>query len=170
MTTPLYKSTDGTGASTRMSTLPVQYHSAAEPLLCLSSALLTSHSDPFIEMEKHNKKYGYTIALWERGKTVPSLFRKVSDWKKAQKIRTTPLWNAMIDPSYAPWPIRRFLSLLRNRDAAGDLWNMCHFWSNFEIADMDFFRSPEYRKFFDFLDADGGFYYERVSGAPLPFV
>ena len=117
-------------------------------------------------MEKHNKKYGYTIALWERGKTVPSLFRKVSDWKKARKIRTTPLWTAMIDPSYAPWPIRRFLSLLRNRDATGDLWNMCHFWSNFEIADMDFFRSPEYREFFDFLDADGGFYFERVSETP----
>ena len=114
-------------------------------------------------MEKHNKKYGYTIALWERGKTVPSLFRKISDWKKARKIRTTSLWNAMIDPSYAPWPIRRFLSFLRNRDTAGDLWNMCHFWSNFEIADMDFFRSPEYREFFEFLDADGGFYFERVS-------
>ncbi|MCJ1434725.1 hypothetical protein MMC27_004095 [Xylographa pallens] len=123
--------------------------------------------DPFIEMEKHNKKYGYTIALWERGKTVPSLFRKISDWKKTRKIRTTSLWNAMIDPSYLPWPIRRFLSLLRNRDAAGDIWNMCHFWSNFEIADMDFFRSPEYREFFDFLDADGGFYFERWGDAPV---
>ena len=101
---------------------------------------------------------------------MPSLFRKVSDWKKAHKIRTTSLWNAVIDPSYAPWPIRRFLSLLRNRDATGDLWNMCHFWSNFEIADMDFFRSPEYRKFFDFLDANGGFYFERVSEEPrFPF-
>ena len=114
-------------------------------------------------MEKHNKKYGYTIALWERGKTVPSLFRKVSDWKKARKIRSSPLWTSLIDASYAPWPIRPFLSLLRNRDASGDLWNMCHFLSNFEIADMDFFRSPEYRAFFDFLDAGGGFYFERVS-------
>ena len=36
-------------------------------------------------------------------------------------------------------------------------------WSNFEIADMDFFRSPEYQAFFDYLDRKGGFYFERVS-------
>lgn len=119
--------------------------------------------DPFVEMERHGKKYGYTVALWEWGKTTPSLYRKVSDWKKQRRVQTTRLWTALIDPSYVPWPFRRLLSLLRNRDANGDLWNMCHFWSNFEIADMDFYRSQEYRDFFEFLDADGGFYYERVS-------
>lgn len=39
---------------------------------------------------------------------------------------------------------------------------MCHYWSNFEIADMDLFRSPLYRSFFDDLDRTGGFYFERV--------
>jgi hypothetical protein len=33
-------------------------------------------------------------------------------------------------------------------------------WSNFEIADMDFFRSKVYTEFFEHLDASGGFYYE----------
>jgi Glycolipid 2-alpha-mannosyltransferase len=33
-------------------------------------------------------------------------------------------------------------------------------WSNFEIADMDFWRGPAYTDFFNFLDATGGFYYE----------
>ena len=33
-------------------------------------------------------------------------------------------------------------------------------WSNFEIADMDFWRSEAYSKFFEHLDATGGFYYE----------
>ncbi|KAF1851652.1 glycosyltransferase family 15 protein [Cucurbitaria berberidis CBS 394.84] len=123
--------------------------------------------DPFIEMEKHGKKYGYTIALWERGTTVASLFRKLSDYKARVHIPSTSLWTAMIDPSYLPWPFRRFLSLLRNRDAYGDIWNMCHFWSNFEIADMDFFRSPAYRSLFRYLDEDGGFYYERWGDAPV---
>ncbi|KAF7359002.1 Glycosyltransferase family 15 protein [Mycena sanguinolenta] len=37
-------------------------------------------------------------------------------------------------------------------------------WSNFEIADMDFWRSEVYTKFFEFLDKTGGFYYEvRLS-------
>lgn len=33
-------------------------------------------------------------------------------------------------------------------------------WSNFEIADMDFWRSEAYMKYFEFLDSKGGFYYE----------
>lgn len=60
----------------------------------------------------------------------------------------------------------------------GETYNLCHcalpfhtyfahfliwhasVWSNFEIADMDFWRGEAYSKFFDFLDARGGFYYE----------
>jgi len=31
-------------------------------------------------------------------------------------------------------------------------YNLCHFWSNFEIADLRFFRSQAYQHFFDSLD------------------
>ena len=123
--------------------------------------------DPFVEMERNDKRYGYTIALWELGKTVPSLFRKLSEYKMRKGIPTTSLWTAMMDASYLPWPIRRLTWWIRNHDPYGDLWNMCHFWSNFEIADMEFFRSAEYRDFFNFLDEDGGFYYERWGDAPV---
>ena len=123
--------------------------------------------DPFVEMEKHGKRYGYTIALWELGQTVPSLFRKLVRYKERNNIPTTTLWTAMMDASWLPWPIRRLIFWIRNRDPYGDLWNMCHFWSNFEIADMDFFRSKEYRDMFQFLDEDGGFYHERWGDAPV---
>ena len=33
-------------------------------------------------------------------------------------------------------------------------------WSNFEIGDLDFWRSETYMKFFEFLDNKGGFHYE----------
>jgi len=33
-------------------------------------------------------------------------------------------------------------------------------WSNFEIADMDFWRGEAYTAFFNYLDSLGGFYYE----------
>lgn len=37
-------------------------------------------------------------------------------------------------------------------------------WSNFEIGDLDLWRSEAYNKFVDFLDEKGGFYYEvRVN-------
>jgi len=34
-------------------------------------------------------------------------------------------------------------------------------WSNFEIGDLNFWRSEAYVKFFEHLDEAGGFYYER---------
>jgi hypothetical protein len=37
-------------------------------------------------------------------------------------------------------------------------------WSNFEIADLDFWRGQAYTDYFSFLDQRGGFYYE----VPLP--
>ena len=43
---------------------------------------------------------------------------------------------------------------------------LCTVWSNFEIADMDFWRGPAYTEFFNYLDATGGFYYE-VRGHPV---
>jgi hypothetical protein len=33
-------------------------------------------------------------------------------------------------------------------------------WSNFEVADMNFWRGPAYTAFFEYLDSKGGFYYE----------
>jgi hypothetical protein len=45
----------------------------------------------------------------------------------------------------------------------GEVYNMCHFWSNFEIARLDFFRSQEYEDFFNMMDRSGGFWMERVS-------
>ena len=42
-------------------------------------------------------------------------------------------------------------------------------WSNFEIADMDFWRGEAYSAFFEYLDSLGGFYYEVTSSlSPLP--
>lgn len=40
-------------------------------------------------------------------------------------------------------------------------------WSNFEIADLDFFRSDAYNTFFNYLDTSGKFYYERWGDAPV---
>lgn len=44
----------------------------------------------------------------------------------------------------------------RNDFSAG-----CHFWSNFEIGRLSFFRSAPYLQLFDHLDRAGGFFYER---------
>ncbi|KAG1732978.1 glycolipid 2-alpha-mannosyltransferase-domain-containing protein [Suillus lakei] len=40
-------------------------------------------------------------------------------------------------------------------------------WSNFEIADMDFWRGEFHTGLFDFLENACGFYYERWGDAPV---
>lgn len=120
-------------------------------------------------MARHKKVYGFTIALSEGPRTCPSLFRHVADYKESLDIPSTTLWKAMIAPSWVPWPFRGILSKIFNlshTDRHGDGWNLCHYWSNFEIADLDFFRGRGYQDLVESLDKSGGFYFERVS---LPF-
>ncbi|KAG2034913.1 glycosyltransferase family 15 protein [Suillus americanus] len=106
--------------------------------------------DPFLFMEDHNKVYGFTISMPEWEPTIPSLWSTVKDFIAEHPQYVSPD-NSM-----------DFLS-----DNAGDSYNMCHFWSNFEIADMDFWRSEAYTKFFEYLENTGGFYYERWGDAPV---
>lgn len=106
--------------------------------------------DPFLFMEDNDKVYGFTISMPEWEPTIPSLWSTVKDFIAEHPQYVSPD-NSM-----------DFLS-----DNAGDSYNMCHFWSNFEIADMDFWRSEAYTKFFEYLEKTGGFYYERWGDAPV---
>jgi len=119
--------------------------------------------DPFVEMARAHKVYGYAIALREESRTCPSLFREMADWKESRGIPDTQLWKAMVSASWLPWPLRPLLSRLGHRDRNGDGWSLCHYWSNFEIASLDFFRGQNYSELVEHLDRTGGFYYERVS-------
>lgn len=143
---------------------PYKWYWRVEPGVWFACAITY---DPFLEMAKSGKKYGHAMALWEIGNTSATLFDHVSEYRKSKKLPSTDFWKSVVDASWVPWPFRPLMSRLATRDAAGDAWNLCHYWSNFEIADMDFFRSNAYRDFFASLDKAGGFYYERVSSRIL---
>lgn len=49
----------------------------------------------------------------------------------------------------------------------GETYNMCHFWSNFEVGSLEFWRSEAYQAYFNYLDKSGGFFYERWGDAPV---
>ncbi|KAJ3893675.1 glycosyltransferase family 15 protein [Lentinula edodes] len=106
--------------------------------------------DPFRYMIDNNHTYGFTIALYEVPETVTTLWESVNEF-----ISQYPQYIVNDNA-------KEFLS-----SDGGNTYNMCHFWSNFEIADMDFWRSDAYQAFFKFLDAEGGFYYERWGDAPV---
>ncbi len=106
--------------------------------------------DPFKFMIENNKTYGFTITLHEYEKTIPTLWdatkRFLKNYPSAQNKDS----------------LLKFIS-----DDNGDSYNLCHFWSNFEIANMDFWRSDKYKKYFEHLDKEGGFFYERWGDAPI---
>lgn len=106
--------------------------------------------DLFKYMEDKKLKYGFTLSLYEYIETIPTL------WDVTKKFLAE-------FPQYiAGDSFKDFIS-----DDGGETYNKCHFWSNFEIADLDLWRSDAYRKYFDALDKNGGFFYERWGDAPV---
>ncbi|KAJ2777779.1 hypothetical protein H4R18_004974 [Coemansia javaensis] len=106
--------------------------------------------DPFLFMHRRGIKYGYTIALHEYPETIPTLWPAVRDF-----LAQHP--GFVRHPAGLGW---------LSRDG-GATYNGCHFWSNFEIGALSFFRSDEYRAYFEHLDRAGGFFYERWGDAPV---
>ncbi|KAK4052484.1 hypothetical protein OIV83_002286 [Microbotryomycetes sp. JL201] len=108
--------------------------------------------DPFRFMAAHNKVYGFVITIVENMNTIPTLFKTVLDYIKQRNLATSsPLWQFMAE----------------QKRGQEDSYTGCHFWTNFEIADLRFFRSAEYQAFFEYLDQSGGFYTERWGDAPV---
>jgi len=106
--------------------------------------------DPFLYMEDNNKVYGFVITMYEYIKTIPTLWEHTKDFIN-------------LHPEY----VAKDNSMNYISENSGASYNLCHFWSNFEIASLDFWRSKEYTEYFDYLDTKGGFYYERWGDAPV---
>jgi mannosyltransferase len=140
-------------------------------------------SDPFLKMIEHNKTYGFTIAIQEFRETVPNLFRYAAAYKRLNKIKSTNLWEMFVEPvempsdktkDTDPKPPLEMKEQTKNYQPEddpeamdGESYNTCHFWSNFEIARLDWFRSKEYEDFFKMMDRSGGFWMERWGDAPI---
>lgn len=76
--------------------------------------------DPFRLMQERDLKYGFTIALREYRETIPSLWKTTLEFAKSH-------------PQYI-YPRTRSDSLLNLvSDDSGWSYNLCHFWSNFEV-------------------------------------
>ena len=186
--------------------------------------------DPFLEMEKRGKKYGFNVMLPDLYYSIPGLFRHVQAFIKQRGITPKSSWRlfthdkrdilADVDAGedQENWAtpsvydgmtneqeiktevqdqiyLSKFLHDLKDKDESvfqkypqiaqrliseskklpqlyEDLlhhqeYNLCHFWSNFEIARVDLFTSETYQDLFNYLDKSGGFYKERWGDAPV---
>ncbi|QPG77396.1 Glycolipid 2-alpha-mannosyltransferase 1 [Brettanomyces nanus] len=106
--------------------------------------------DVFKLFKDKNYAYGFTISLPEYRETIPTL------WETTKKFMAE--YPQYVDKNN----MQDFIS-----DDGGSSYNGCHFWSNFEIGDLKFWRSDAYMKYFEYLDKAGGFFYERWGDAPV---
>ena len=114
--------------------------------------------DVFRYMSDHNKTYGFTINLYDAPHSIPTLWPESMKFIAAhpEYVNTNNAMDWLTDSKRRPE---------HNRKANG--YSTCHFWTNFEIADMDFWRSQAYEDYFNHLDRAGGFFYERWGDAPV---
>ncbi|KAJ2844483.1 hypothetical protein IWW36_005169 [Coemansia brasiliensis] len=105
--------------------------------------------DPFVYMRDRGIKYGFTIAPREGRRTVESLWYHTREWIKKNSHLLPP---------------RSLVNWVMGTDGH---YNMCHFWSNFEIVDLSLYRSEAYESYFRYLDNATGFFYERWGDAPV---
>ncbi|OLY85514.1 Glycolipid 2-alpha-mannosyltransferase 1 [Smittium mucronatum] len=105
--------------------------------------------DPFKFMKANGIVYGFNMAPIEDLRTVRTLLNSTKDFILNNKdmIPKSNLLDFVLDEQ--------------------GLYNGCHFWSNFEIVKLEFFRSPEYTAYFKHLDLAGGMFYERWCDGPI---
>lgn len=117
--------------------------------------------DPFTLLRTNNKTYGFTITIPDYYNTIPTLWEHVKEFMDK--------YPQYLHPNNA-------LDFLTNNDTdvfygtyteSNSEYNMCHFWTNFEIANLNFYRSEAYERYFEYLDQTGGFFYERWGDAPV---
>lgn len=132
-------------------TLDLDYYWRVEPGIRLFCDV---EYDPFVFMAMNNKSYGFTMAVHEYGATVPTLYETTKTFvqKHPEYVSKNAGMHFLTDEP------DKFME---------PGWNLCHFWSNFEIGDLRFWRSKEYLEYFDHLDKSGGFFYERWGDAPV---
>ncbi|KAL8951471.1 MAG: hypothetical protein Q9222_002548 [Ikaeria aurantiellina] len=116
--------------------------------------------DVFRYMQDHNKTYGFTINLYDAPQSMPTLWPETLKFMEAH-----PEYIKDNDTNSRAWLEDKERRPEHNEKAGG--YSTCHFWSNFEIADMEFWRSRAYEDYFNHLDRAGGFFYERWGDAPV---
>lgn len=102
--------------------------------------------DPFVTMQTNNKSIGF--ALTEKATSEVTLF---SLWPVTNHFMG--LYPHLIEPS----DDSVFSWLMNNNNE----YNYCQISTSFEIVNLSFLRSEEYKTLFYYLDLVGGFFYER---------
>jgi len=109
-------------------------------------------------MELNDKTYGFVINIYDSPASIRTLWPTTLEYLALYPDSVHP--NSAIE-----WLTDSARRPAHNRAANG--YSTCHFWSNFEIGNLNFWRGERYQSYFDYLDRQGGFFYERWGDAPV---
>lgn len=89
------------------------------------------HSDPFTFMRTNNKIYGFVITMYEFEATIKTLWSRTKEFVRRypQYLHENNSLDFLVDGAKA--------SKKDDKEIDGN-YNLCHFWSNFEIASLNF--------------------------------
>jgi len=100
-------------------------------------------------MTTYKFTYGFVIASQEDFlEYAEGLGEVIETFMKEKQLPQSPLYQIVINRTTGKYDTSQF-------------------WTNFEIADLEFFRSKLYMEFFDVVDHDGGIYKYRWGDAPM---
>ncbi|KAK9481260.1 nucleotide-diphospho-sugar transferase [Lipomyces japonicus] len=110
--------------------------------------------DPFKKLRLENKVYGFVISMKEIADTIETLWPTVQNFTREH-------------PDYVH--ANNSLDFIVDDDLGvqAGTYNLCHYWTNFEIAKLEIWNSIQYRDYFNYLDQTGKFFYERWGDAPV---
>lgn len=116
--------------------------------------------DVFKYLEGTGKIYGFTINLYDIDESIETLFPETLAF-----LNQDDNYKYVSENGAFQWITENQQNPKKARVANG--YSTCHFWSNFEIADMDFYRGEAYTNWFNYLDSTGKFFYERWGDSPV---
>ncbi|KAG7193055.1 uncharacterized protein KQ657_001172 [Scheffersomyces spartinae] len=116
--------------------------------------------DVFKYLQGTGKLYGFSISLYDNPLTVETLWPEtmgfLNEGSNFQYVNKKGSFQWLTENQQLP-----------GVNAKANGYSTCHFWSNFEIGDMNFFRGEAYSLWFQHLDTTNKFYYERWGDAPV---
>ncbi|OGW00599.1 MAG: hypothetical protein A2889_04190 [Nitrospinae bacterium RIFCSPLOWO2_01_FULL_39_10] len=101
--------------------------------------------DVFGFMQRNNYIYGYITILKDPPEVVKNLWEATKKYIEENKIKPTFL----------------------NKFIRNGCWERYYYYTNFEIGNLNFFRSNEYMEYFNYLDRLGGIYEYRWGDTPI---
>lgn len=123
--------------------------------------------DPIERMVQKNALYGFVQVALDAVWVQPSLASNVSAFMASVHEGSNSLAFPKDTNHAFVWNGKDGVDKAMRGEAGNTEWTKRCMYNNFEISHRSVWENELYKKFFEFLDRAGGFFYERWSDSPI---